>query len=131
MESLHALNAELADENLQKELGIKSISVSQLSRKNRAIDSSLFSIVFLELVRQIQMKTNQYQPPFPLKITLPLNLTRCNWATFRKSKGGVKLHLRLVFVDQDTVYPDKAVITNAVEHDRNQLEILVDDKDAM
>lgn len=135
VESLHALNAELADENLQKELGIKSISVSQLSRKNRAIDSSLFSIVFLELVRQIQMKTNQYQSPFPLKIidssTLPLNLTRCNWATFRKSKGGVKLHLRLVFVDHDTVYPDKAVITNAVEHDRNQLEILVNDKDAM
>ncbi len=92
-------------------------------------------MVFFELVRQIQMKTNQHKSALPLKIvdssTLPLNLTRCNWATFRKSKGGVKLHHRFVFGDQDTVYPDKAVITNAVEHDRNQLEILVDDKDAM
>lgn len=34
-------------------------------------------------------------------------------------------------MDKDTVYPDKAVITTAKEHDRNQLEVLVDDKDAM
>src|SRR5699024_9143144 len=41
------------------------------------------------------------------------------------------LHLRLVFMDKDTVYPEKAVITTAKEHARNQLEVLVDDKDAM
>ena len=34
-------------------------------------------------------------------------------------------------MDKETVYPEKAVITTAKEHDRNQLEILVDDKDAM
>ncbi|MED4884417.1 IS4 family transposase, partial [Bacillus smithii] len=43
----------------------------------------------------------------------------------------VKLHLRLVFMDKDTVYPEKAVITTAKEHDRNQLEVLVDDQEAM
>ncbi|WP_145453239.1 transposase, partial [Staphylococcus epidermidis] len=63
--------------------------------------------------------------------TLPLNLTNHKWAKFRKTKAGVKLHLRLVFMDKDTVYPEKAEITTAKEHDRNQLEILVDDKDAM
>lgn len=71
----------------------------------------------------------------PLKIidstTLPLNLTHYKWATFRKTKAGVKLHLRLVFMDKDNVYPDKAIMTTADEHDRNQLEVLVDDKEAM
>ena len=28
-------------------------------------------------------------------------------------------------------YPDKAVLTNAIEHDRGQLEVLVDDKECM
>ena len=71
----------------------------------------------------------------PLKIidstTLPLNLTHYKWATFRKTKAGVKLHLRLVFMGKDNVYPDKAIMTNADEHDRNQLEVLVDDQEAM
>lgn len=63
--------------------------------------------------------------------TLPLNLTNHKWAKFRKTKAGVKLHLRLVFMNKETVYLEKAVITTAKEHDRNQLEILVDDIDDM
>src|SRR5690625_7003915 len=63
--------------------------------------------------------------------TLPLNLTNYKCATFRKTKAGVKLHLRLVFMGKDNVYPDKAIMTTADEHDRNQLEVLVDDKEAM
>src|SRR5699024_5197065 len=50
---------------------------------------------------------------------------------FRKTKSGVKLHLRLVFMDKGLSYPDQAVITNAKEHDRGQLEVLVDDQDCM
>ena len=34
-------------------------------------------------------------------------------------------------MDKDTVYPEKAVITTAKEHDRNQLEVLVDDMPCM
>src|SRR5699024_9411355 len=71
----------------------------------------------------------------PLKIidssTLPLNLGNHQWAEFRKTKSGVKLHLRLVFMDKGLSYPDQAVITNAKEHDRGHLEVLVDDQDCM
>lgn len=71
----------------------------------------------------------------PLKIidssTLPLNLTNHKWAEFRKTKAGVKLHLRLVFMEKGVSYPEKALLTNAKEHDRNQLEVMVDDKDCM
>ena len=48
--------------------------------------------------------------------TLPLNLTNHKWAKFRKTKAGVKLHLRLVFMEKGTSYPEKAVMTTAKEH---------------
>src|SRR5690625_7504527 len=63
--------------------------------------------------------------------TLPLNLTNHKWAEFRKTKAGVKRHLRLVFMEKGLSYPDQAVITNAIKHDRGQLEVLIDDKSCM
>jgi len=74
---------------------------------------------------------NQSRKTMPLKIiestTLPLNLTNDKWSTFRKTKAGVKLHLRLVYMGKDSVYPDKAIMTTADKNDRHQLEVLVDD----
>ncbi|WP_202081789.1 IS4 family transposase, partial [Caldalkalibacillus salinus] len=100
------------------------------------VDTSLLAKLFLDLVQTIQgHKQHRIPKGMPLKIidssTVPLNLTHYKWATFRKTKSGVKLHLRLVFMDKQQVYPDKVTITNAQEHDRNQLEVLVDDKEAM
>jgi IS4 transposase len=63
--------------------------------------------------------------------TLPLNLNNHKLAKFRQTKSGVKLHLRLVFMEESFAYPDKTVLTNAVEHDRGQLKVLVDDKECM
>lgn len=134
-ESLHAMSDALLNEDLQKTLGFESISASQLSRKNNEINPAILSTIFLDLVYKIQQFHSKSGKDMPLKIidssTLPLNLTNYKWAKFRKTKAGVKLHLRLVFMDKDTVYPEKAVITTAKEHDRNQLEVLVDDREAM
>lgn len=134
-ESLEDMSDALIDDGLQKVLGFESISPSQLSRRNNEINPAILSQLFLDLVckiKGIHFKNGKYMP---LKIidssTLPLNLTNHKWAKFRKTKAGVKLHLRLVFMDKETVYPEKAVITTAKEHDRNQLEVLVDDKEAM
>src|SRR5699024_8559455 len=134
-ESLHAMSDALLDDDLQKALGLESISASQLSRKNNEIDSSIFANLFVDLVSQIQSFHVKKNVKNPLKIidstTLPLNLTHYEWAKFRKTKAGVKIHLRLVYMDKNTVYPDQVIVTNAKEHDRNQLEVHVDDKDAL
>uniref|UniRef100_UPI000489CB6D IS4 family transposase n=1 Tax=Aneurinibacillus terranovensis TaxID=278991 RepID=UPI000489CB6D len=134
-ESLHALSDALLDTDLQKTVGFESISVSQLSRKNNSVEPAILSCVFLDLVQKIQGFHQKIVKTMPLKIidssTLPLNLTHYKWAKFRKTKAGVKLHLRLVFMDKNTAYPDKAIITTTKEHDRGQLEVLVDDKEAM
>jgi len=134
-ESLHAISDALLDDDFQKALGFQAISASQLSRKNNELNPTILSTIFLDLVHQIHWHHHRVKRVMPLKMidstTLPLNLTHYKWATFRKTKVGVKLHLRLVFMDKDNVYPDKAIMTTADEHDRNQLEVLVDDKEAM
>lgn len=135
-ESLRAISDGVLDEEFQKILGFDSISASQLSRKNNEVQTSILANVFLDLVQKIRCHhQKRLTSKMPIKIidssTIPLGLTHYKWATFRKTKSGVKLHLRLVFMDQENVYPDKAVITPAGVHDRSQLEVLVDDKEVM
>ena len=81
------------------------------------MNPDLFQRLFLDLVSQIQVKTHYTKLVMPLKIidssTLPLNLTNHKWAKFRKTKAGVKLHLRLVFMEKGISYPEKAVMTTA------------------
>src|SRR5690554_3796064 len=137
-ESLRALSDVVFSEELQQATGLRSISFSQLGRRINTIPTEFFQTIYLDLVNQIHQKTNfqlRRNVTTPLKIidssTLPLNLTNHKWAEFRKTKSGVKLHLRLVFMDKGLSYPDEAVITNAVEHDRGQLEVFLDDKECM
>src|SRR5690625_3182809 len=137
-ESLRALSDAVFADELQQVAGLESISFSQLGRRLNQIPTSFFQTVFLDLVSQIHAKT-QFQKrrkiTMPLMIidssTLLLNLTNHKWAEFRKTKSGVKLHLRLVFIEKGLSYPDQAVITNAIKHDRGQLEVLIDDKSCM
>ncbi|MBG9654092.1 DUF4372 domain-containing protein, partial [Bacillus firmus] len=117
IESLHALSDSLFDDQLQKGIDLDSISISQLSRRLNGMNPDIFQRLFLDLVSQIHTKTYYTKLVMPLKIidssTLPLNLTNHKWAKFRKTKAGVKLHLRLVFMEKGTSYPEKAVMTTA------------------
>ncbi|UJF27948.1 IS4 family transposase [Planococcus sp. 107-1] len=134
-DSLHALEAALTNADFQRAVGVKSISVSQLSRKNNKLDPAILSNLFQQLVSQIAAQKRAPKKGMLLKIidstTLPLNVNHFNWTEFRKTKAGIKLHLRLVYDEYGTHYPDKEVMTHAKESDRNQLEVLVDDKEAM
>src|SRR5690625_5166231 len=137
-ESLRALSDAVFSDDLQQAVGLESISFSQLGRRLNQVPTSFFQSIFLDLVSQVHEKTQfpkRRKMTTPLKIidssTLPLNLTNHRWAKFRKTKSGVKLHLRLVFMEKGLSYPDKSVITNVIEHDRGQLEVLIDDKACM
>lgn len=137
-ESLRAVSETLFSDDLQKATDLESISFSQLGRRLNQVPTHVFQQVFLDLVAQIHERSHFEQRckvTTPLKIidssTLPLNLNNHKWAEFRKTKSGIKLHLRLVYLEKGCSYPDKAVLTNAKEHDRGQLEVLVDDKECM
>lgn len=137
-ESMRAVSLKLFSDDLQKVTGLETISFSQLGRRLNQVPTEVFQQVFLELVGQIHEKSHYEQrrkTTLPLKIidssTLPLNLNNHKWAEFRKTKSGIKLHLRLVYVEKGYSYPDRAVLTNAIEHDHGQLEVLVNDKECM
>lgn len=137
-ESLRAISDALFSDQLQKATRLQSISFSQLGRRLNKVPTKVFQTIFLDLVSQIHEKTHFKQRrkiTTPLKIidssTLPLNLNNHKWAKFRKTKSGIKLHLRLVYLEKNCSYPDKAVFTNANKHDRGQLEVLIDDKECM
>ncbi len=137
-ESLRALSDAVFSKELQRATGLQSISFSQLGRRINSIPTEFFQTIFLDLVSKIHQKTDfqsRRNMTTPLKMidssTLPLNLTNHKWAEFRKTKSGVKLHLRLVFMEKGHSYPDKAILTNAKEHDRGQLEVFIDDKECM
>lgn len=115
----------------QRELGLTSISAAQLSRKHNQVDPDLLQQVFERLVKRIL--TTYRSPTHRNKIkiidstTVALCLQKYKWATFRKTKPGIKLLMRLAFVGEYDVIPEKATITNAKKNDRTQLDDLVDE----
>ena len=117
--------------DFQAELGLKSLSSSQISRKIRGIDSAILEEIFYFLVALAnQSKRNGKLPKAFIvdSTTVSLNKARYPWAEFRSTKSGIKLHLRLAYIGKGDAYPDKTVITNASVHDVNKLEVVVDEK---
>jgi hypothetical protein len=62
--------------------------------------------------------------------TIGLCLKKYGWATFRKTKAGVKLHLRVTFLEPGVVYPDKAILTPAKPAEHTQMDVLIEEADA-
>jgi hypothetical protein len=120
------------NEAFQSELGLRSISTSGLSRKNNKLSPELLQQLFCDLVAQIAKRSQPSHARIGnVKLldstTVSLCLSKYNWAEYRKTKAGVKLHLRVAFCDPDTVYPDKAVLTSAKPADRTQMDSLIDE----
>lgn len=126
------------DENLQTEIDLESISTAQLSRKLSPIDPAFYKLLFQRMVGEI---TREYGIPKATaalgKIhlidasTISLCITNYRWATFRNTKAGMKLHMRIVFYD-DTPLPDQAILTPAKPADKTQMDLLVvQDPDAL
>ncbi|OEF97204.1 IS4 family transposase [Vulcanibacillus modesticaldus] len=134
-EGLRAIADDVLLEEFQQELGLTSISASQLSRKHNQVNPDLLAEIFFDLVGHIRRKSSASSKFKGLKIvdstTISLGLKKYKWAKFRKTKAGIKIHLRLEFVDDETVYPEKFIVTPASKNDRTQMDVLIDEKDVM
>lgn len=123
---------------LQKELGLKSISKSQLSRKLSDLPPEIFEAILHHLVEQIHREFGKEKGDNLLgkihlidSTTISLCLSQYRWAHFRNTKAGVKVHTRVVFYDGETS-PDKIIITPAKPADVTQLDgLMVIEKDAL
>ncbi|MFD0717715.1 IS4 family transposase [Paenibacillus sp. GCM10027626] len=128
-EGLRHIADDLLCENLQRELGLESISAAQLSRKHNQVDPELLQLVFEQLARLVLSRQGALARRSNIKIidstTVTLCLQKYKWAEFRKTKAGIKVHMRLAFVEEGEVIPEKATVTVAKKNDRTQMNELV------
>ncbi|MFS0647596.1 IS4 family transposase [Siminovitchia sp. 179-K 8D1 HS] len=123
---------------VQRQIGIQSISKSQLSRKLGDIPSEIFEVIMHHLVQKLHQiygpkKADQLLGKIHLidSSTLSMCLSQYAWADFRNTKAGVKMHTSIVFCDGES-YLNKLIVTPARPADETQLDALItEDKDAL
>ena len=114
-------------------LGNTEISASQLSRLLPSIPTDVLNETFVTLLNQIKIE-KQVTTSNALRLidstTISFSAKAYEWAEFRKTKHGIKLHLNYRYIDNGSMHPESFTITNAKEHDVNQLENLMDTQGA-
>lgn len=128
-EGLRHIADDVLCESLQRELGLTSISAAQLSRKHKQVDPELLRHVFEQLANRVLSRQGAQAHRSKIKIidstTVTLCLQKFKWAEFRKTKAGIKVHMRLAFLGEHEVIPEKATITVAKRNDRTQMNELI------
>jgi hypothetical protein len=110
----------MANETRLYHCDMKKIKRSTLCDAMEKRDHRIFERAFLSLVEKAKLISGQCGRRFknPLKIvdatTIDLCLERFSWATFRKTKGAIKLH---VAIDGDHLFPEQVYITNGDVHE--------------
>ncbi len=131
-ESLRDIADDVNNLEFQRELGFSSISAAQLCRKHNQVDPDLLQHVFEQLAAKVLSHRTSPDNRIAMKVidstTVSLCLQQFKWASFRKTKAGIKLHLRLAFVDVDDVVPERATITEAKKNDRTQMDSLINEE---
>jgi len=137
-ECLREISDNFHNPDFQTNIGLESISFSQISRRLKCLDPETVKLLFRNALRELTIRVgfdNANKELGRLHLidssTISLCLTQYPWAVFRKTKSGIKLHLRLKFWD-GYFLPDQAIITNAKVADKRKMdELVVEDEDAM
>jgi hypothetical protein len=128
-EGLRHIADDVLCEDLQRELGLTSISAAQLSRKHKQVDPALLRHVFEHLAQRVISRPCTPIHRHKIKIidstTVTLCLQKFKWAEFRKTKAGIKIHMRLAYMEGQEVIPEKATVTTAKKNDRTQMDELI------
>lgn len=116
---------------VQRLVGIESISKSQLSRKNGDIPPEIFQAILHHLIQKLHQILGPTMTDKSLgklhlidSSTISMCLSQYEWADFRETKAGVKMHTSIVFCD-DISYPNDMILTPARPADETQLDSLI------
>lgn len=134
---LRVISNSLNEEAFSNYMGLNSISSSQLSRRLRDLPVEVSNILFTGVIhkfgRELGFETVRRgigRLNLIDSSTITLCLSQYKWATFRKTKAGVKLHLGLNFTE--FAVPAGAMITTANKADKTQMDsLIVTDPDVM
>ena len=111
---------------------VASVSLSTLSYHNNKRNYEVFLPVLNELINKVlnTCSVNESLKRFgSIKLidstTISMSLNLYQWALFRSTKAGIKIHTRF---DLNKGVPDAFVVTNAVEHDKTAMDSLINSK---
>ena len=120
-----------ANANKMYHAGIgNSVSVSTITRANESRSFKIYEDLAMLLIKEAkQLYINDDDLEVALKgnvfaidaTTIDLCLSSFYWATFRSTKGGIKLHTQ---IDLKTSIPEFILFTNASVHDVNVLDVV-------
>ncbi|KAF1085683.1 Transposase DDE domain protein [Sporotomaculum syntrophicum] len=135
---LRDISNSLNENQFNQAIYLDSISASQISRRLRDLSLEVVQLLFKKCITEIGKEigfdsiTRQLGRIYLIdSSTISLCLSQYQWADFRNTKGGVKLHQRLRFCEEGVI-PDKAIITSAKPADKTQMdELIVIGKDAL
>jgi hypothetical protein len=108
----------------------KPVAVSTVSRANETRSYKIyeeFAMLLIKEAKSLYIKDNDLEVSLKNNVfaidatTIDLCLSSFYWATFRSTKGGIKLHTQL---DLKTSIPEFILFTNASVHDVNVLDII-------
>jgi hypothetical protein len=127
-----------AHPELRKEIGVQSISGSQLSRRINDLPTEMVQKMFVKVANKIRLLTQGFDGISKdigrlnivdsTEIRLPENL--CEWAFISKGHNAVKMHTRLVVVSKDVAYPDKIVPSSGTVSDFESSEFIIEEDNA-
>ncbi|XEC95882.1 IS4 family transposase [Paenibacillus tarimensis] len=128
-----------ANESLQEQTNLESISPSALSRKTAVLCTETLQALFVRLVQQISLLHPEAADKLPggkklrlidaTELALPPH--RAGWAYCSSSKNGVKMHTRVVVANPELVYPDR-IINSTMDVNETEVSLeLVTDRDAI
>lgn len=130
LDGLRDISESLANPILSQALQLESISHSQIARRLSKFPTEILQSLFISLSWKLRQETGQHLNLID-STTISLALRRSSWAKFRKTKGGVKLHLRICF-NEKMAFPEQVSITPAKVADKKELNsLIVEDPDAI
>ncbi|ANE41121.1 hypothetical protein JM64_03290 [Fervidobacterium ngatamarikiense] len=138
LNGLRDISNSFNDPQFSRAINLESISFSQIARRLRDLPPEFIRLLFSYLTTRVGQEIgfanlrNMVGRIYLIdSTTISLCLSQYRWAEFRRTKGGVKLHLRLKFCEEE-VLPDKAIVTPARPADKTQMDALVvEEKEAL
>lgn len=136
-QSLREISGGLATcEGKLRHLGITAPKKSSLAYANKQRPWEIYRDTFFYLLKHCKAEARFHKRKFRIKkkmysidsTTIDLCLSIYDWAHFRRTKGAIKIHLRL---DHDGYLPDYAVITEGKVHDSQVLKDFQFDPDSI
>jgi hypothetical protein len=118
---LNVLETNLYHLGINHEIKRSSLSYALQSRPSKVFEEFFYSM--LKSLTVDQKKRFNKKVKLIDSTTISLCLEKFDWAKYKSTKGGIKLHS---MIDYDTLIPEKIIFTNAKVHDIKGVENNID-----